>query len=261
MVVVAPGHVTHKGDVVTVKRDVVDLDFPLVAAVGLQKTGNEEFELYSPDLNGKLETIYRKHAGPAMKFYNELFGPLHGNKDPVRMVVAPRTGAGYERRGFISVSDAKDELAKTNEIPEEGPTRLLAHEIAHAWWWRGDPMTEDRWLFESMAEYSAIRFIEAELGMEKRNILVERKYKPAETAGPVLGRGRGNTASVYQKGPLLLIKLEEKLGRPTMDKFLRALADKPPRTTAEWLATLQASAGPAVREEFEKALRAETMTM
>jgi hypothetical protein len=259
MVVVAPGHVTHKGDVVTVQRKVVDLDFPLVAAVGLQKTGNAEFELYSSDLNGKLETIYRKHAGPAMRFYNELFGKLHGNTEPVRMVVVPRKGAGYERRGFISVSDAKEELANTPVIPEEGPTRLLGHEIAHAWWWRGDPNTEDRWLFESMAEYSAMRFIESELGMEKRNVLVERKHKPAETAGPVLGRGRGNTAAVYQKGPLLLIGLEEKIGRPAMDKFLRALADNPPRNTAAWLTTLQASAGPQVREEFEKALRAETM--
>lgn len=259
MVVVAPGHVVQKGDTVSVQRKVVDLDFPMVAAVGLKKTGNEEFELYSSDLDGKLETIYRKHAGPAMKFYNDLFGKIQGNTDPVRMVVVPRKGAGYERRGFISVSDAKEEMAATPVVPEEGPTRLLGHEIAHAWWWRGDPNTEDRWLFESMAEYSAMRFIEAELGMEKRNILVDRKYKPAETAGPVLGRGRGNTAAVYQKGPLLLIKLEEKIGRPAMDKFLRALADKPPRTTAAWLDTLQQSAGKDVRDDFEKSLRAETM--
>jgi hypothetical protein len=259
LVVVAPGHVEHKGDVVTMRRDVTDLDLPLVAISGLKKDGSHEFELYARDLNGKLESIFRRHAIPSIRFYTELYGPLPASEDPVRMAVVPRTGAGYERRGFISVSDAKAELAKVPVLPENGPTRHVAHEVAHAWWWRGDPMTEDYWLMESMAEYSALRYVEHALGLDQRNELLDRKRKPAETGGAILGKGRPNRTALYVKGPVLLFDLEAKIGRPAMDKFLRALGRNPPTTTAAYLAILEESAGPAVRQEFEARLRSETM--
>lgn len=51
-----------------------------------------------------------------------------------------------------------------------------------------------------------------------------RKRTSAATARPILGRGVGGQAELYDKGAMLLIELENRIGRARMDELVSAVA-------------------------------------
>lgn len=254
-VVVAQGDITHKGDKVTVVRDVTDMDLPFVAVKGLKKIAAKDSEIYAIEPESRLIQILAKHAPAAVAYHEAHLGPLPGG-GPVRIVVHERPGSGYARRGFISSTDPKADTAKQPDFPEKNPAAFIAHEFAHAWWSAADPLTDNYWLVESLAEYSSLRYIEAAFSRADLDQALEKKRERAKTAGPLLGKGRPSRDTLYAKGCLLLFDLEDRIGRPTMDKVLAKLGRAPPRTTAEFMAVLSEMAGPEAAKAFEARLRA-----
>jgi hypothetical protein len=255
-IVVAQGDVVHSGDRVVVHRDTTDFDTPIVATTGLQEVAAPGVEIYARDLNAPFVKIFAKNAGPIMAYYTNLFGPLPPGP-PVRLVVVPRNGGGYERRGFISTPDGSEDIKRDPNFKEWEPARFIAHEFSHAWWWDADPMSENYWLAESMAEYSSLRYTQFAFGDGPYQTFVDRKRDSAKTAGPIIGNGGGRPSRIalYQKGPLLLIDLEHKIGRPAMDKLLGILGRNHPHTTADFLKALSDVAGPQAAQDFETALK------
>ena len=132
----------------------------------------------------------------------------------------------------------------------------MTHEIAHAWWSQGDTLSEDYWLTESFAEYSALRYVEAQFGHVACEKRLARMRESLKTAGPILGGKRPTKAALYDKGPVLLFDLEDAIGRVAMDKIFTTLASRPPRRTSEFLAVLSEVAGPEAARDFEAKLRA-----
>lgn len=254
-VVVAQGDISHKGDKVTVVRNVTDMDLPFVAVKGLKKITAKDSEIYAIDPQSRLIQIMAKHAPAAVAYHEDHLGPLPGG-GPVRIVVHERPGSGYARRGFISSTDPKAEAAKQPDFPEKNPAAFIAHEFAHAWWSAADPLTDNYWLVESLAEYSSLRYIEAAFSRADLDQALEKKRGQAKDAGPLLGKGRPSRNALYAKGCLLLFDLEERIGRETMDKVLAKLGRNPPRTTAEFMAVLSEMAGPEAAAAFEARLRA-----
>jgi hypothetical protein len=107
---------------------------------------------------------------------------------------------------------------------------------------------------ESVAEYFALRYVEATLGKPELDRMLERKRKAAEAAGPLIGVDRKPSgAGLYQKGTVLLFDLEARIGRPALDRIL--VRRKPPDTTPAFLKALAEEAGPQVAQEFEAKLR------
>lgn len=255
-VVVAQGDYTHVGDKLVIHRDTTDFDMPIVAVTGLKRVTAPGVEVFARDLDSPLVKVFAKNSGPIMTYYTNLFGPLPPGP-PTRLVVVPRDGAGYERRGFISTPDGSAELKAHPEFAEWQPARFIAHEFAHAWWWAADPFTENYWLAELMAEYSSMRYTQFAFGEDPYETFLKRKIEPAKTAGPIIGAGGGrpSRAALYQKGPLLLVDLEKKIGRPAMDKLLGILGRNHPHTTADFLKALSDVAGPQAAHDFEQALK------
>src|SRR6185312_12110969 len=161
--------------------------------------------------------------GTMVRFYTRLFGPPPAQSLPERVVILPRQGAAFARRAYVSLGDPTEELKKLGPVEEWKLVGTTAHEFAHAWWWRADPLTENNWLNESLAEYSSLRFTEAQAGEEALRYRLDRKVEPAKTAGAVIGGGRPSKAASYQKGPLLLFDLDRRIGRARMDAFLGEL--------------------------------------
>jgi hypothetical protein len=255
-VAVAQGKVSRRGDHLIIHRAFVDLDMPFAAMTGLKRSSAPMVELYARNPDGVLESAYRKHAGSIAAFYTKLFGPLPPEALPTRLVVLPRTGAAYERRAYISIPDGSEELKKIGPVAEWMLLGTVAHEFSHGWWWRADPLTEDHWLNESLAEYSSMRFTEAEFGADPLRQRLDRKVEPSKSAGPVIGKGRPSRNALYQKGPLLLFGLDQAIGRPKVDALMRAIGARPPRTTSEFLAVLASVAGAEAARDFEAKLRA-----
>jgi len=117
---------------------------------------------------------------------------------------------------------------------------VIAHELAHAW--TGNLVTNANanhfWLNEGFTVYAERRILEALEGSDRAGIYAASGLHDLETAlarfaaRPELTRLRNDLAGVdpdeaystvpYEKGYLLLRRLEEVAGRPAWDEFLRA---------------------------------------
>jgi hypothetical protein len=119
-------------------------------------------------------------------------------------------------------------------------TSLVAHELAHSW--SGNLVTnatwDDFWLNEGFTVYFEQRIMEAVYGRDYSEMLAYLSYhglehemsemmdkNPADTKLKLDLKGRdpddGMNAIAYDKGYLLLRKLEETMGREKFDNFLK----------------------------------------
>jgi hypothetical protein len=249
LVVVAQGDVTRTPTGVRIHRDSLDIDLPMVAMRGLQRAEAHGVEFYSRDLSTRLSGWYVKHAEGAARYFEAMYGPLPRK---VRMAQVWRERSmGYARTAYTVLSEGG---RSTPDITEVNPGRYVAHEIAHAWWMLASPLTDDFWLVESAAEYMSMRYVEHAFGAEELTKNIAAKRDATKDAGPVMGHGRPNRIQLYGKGPLLLLDLEQRIGRPAMDRLMIAMAKEPVHTTPVFLKHLTAIAGAHAAGEFEKAL-------
>ena len=117
------------------------------------------------------------------------------------------------------------------------PRPLIAHELAHSW--AGDATTlgswNDVWLNEGITSYLTLRILE-EMGYRERAELgflfdranyqsyVNNTSKTPEVTtlhGALADPHSGFSPTSYTKGSLFIKTLEDHLGRPTLDRFLR----------------------------------------
>jgi hypothetical protein len=244
---IAPGRVTRSGRRIVIQRE-DDIDVAFVAMRGMHRVSGDGFELYAHDPSSELSKLYIEHGTKALAFLETWFGRMPGR--PVRVVVVRRPReSGYARRGYVVVSEAR-------RAGGVAPTaKFIAHEFAHAWWAPVDPNTEHRWLQESIAEYVSLRYVESALGAAARDQLLVSKREIAKTAKPILGHAARTDAELYSKGPLLLIELEERIGRARLDEVLRELAAHPPSLTSQFMDVLARVAGEDAMRAFDSRLR------
>jgi leukotriene-A4 hydrolase len=137
---------------------------------------------------------------------------------------------------------------------------LVAHELAHSW--SGNLVTNatwrDFWLNEGFTSYFENRIMEAVYGAERaqmlealarRDLVAEIQGFGADTGESVLhidlaGRNPddGMTGVPYDKGAAFLRMIEQAVGRPRFDAYLRSYFDRhafQSMTTAEFLADLR----------------------
>lgn len=252
-VVVSQGQYRHVGDVLDLQRNYPDFDLPVVASRGLNELATPSAQVYAEDLDSRLVKLLSKHAVDSVAYYEKWFGPIPGGA-PVRLVVTGRSGSAYARRAFISVGASREELVKNPNYPDYGPASLVAHEFAHAWWSPADPLTDNYWLAESLAEYSSMRYTEQAFGPKILELRLKKKREEAKSAPPILGHGRPTHADLYSKGPLLLFRLQDDIGRQKMDRVLAILGRNPPHVTVDFLEVLGQVAGPKAAEEFHQML-------
>lgn len=250
LVVVAQGDVTRTKRGVRIVRDFLDIDLPMVAMRGLKRAEAHGVEFYSRNLSTRLSGFYVKHAEGAARYFEGMFGPLPRK---VRMAQVWRERPmGYARTAYTVVSEGG---RGAPDLAEFGPGRYVAHEVAHAWWMLASPLTEDFWLVESAAEYMAMRYAEQAFGLAEFEKNLAAKREAAAKAGPVMGHGRPDRVQLYVKGPVLLVDLEHRIGRPAMDRLMVTMAREPVHTTPVFLKHLTDIAGAETARTFEAALR------
>ena len=254
LVAVGQGKVTRTRTGVHIVRRQLDIDLPLVAMRGLKRVAGPGFEYYAADPNTPVSQIYVRHAAGASAYLQRWFGAL---ADPIRLAAVNRARKlGYSRTAYTVVNDSG---RPEGDNPEPGTARHVAHEFAHAWWRSASPLSEDFWLVESTAEYCALRYVEQALGADAAKALMDSKRADAAKAGSIMGHGRPNRVQLYQKGPLLLIDLEHRIGRPAMDRLMARVSNESrmaPNTTDEFLRALTDIGGADAVKAFDAALHA-----
>lgn len=249
MTVIAQNEYRQKGSTLTINRTTPDNDLPVAGVRGMVKQQNEQVEFYAANPNDPLVAHIYKHAQAAAQFYRERFGP---SEEPLRVIALPRAeGGGYARRHWIAMPTfAKD--APTPKFDQTSPAKFIAHEVYHAWLPSPQGGGENHWIAESIADYSALRYIEVTFGEQESQTMWARKIKPALEGGSMLTSDRPSRAALYQKGPVLLSRLEQRIGRDALDRIL--FRPDRPRSTTEFMTALQAAAGADVANEFRQEL-------
>jgi hypothetical protein len=193
-------------------------------------------------------TRFAKDVGRMMTTFRGWFGAVPTKK--LAIVFAERkSGGGYLRGGFMSLLFDSD---------YRGLVQYAAHEMAHSWWGRGDANTWQDWLNESFAEYSAVMLMRDWHGRAVSDEILARYEREAQQAKPIWGFDRNDRAAqatLYRKGPLLLSRLEARVGEPTFRRLLAALVTRQVRTTDEFLATVEELTSAEVRRGFEQELK------
>lgn len=153
-----------------------------------------------------------------LDYYNLLWGAYPYPE--FKIAVVPMQGfEGMEYSGLIYVK--QDLLQNSDNL-----RNLLAHEIAHQWWYGlvGSDQVAEPWLDEGLASYGARLFMEAAAGAQKTG----GKYSVVN-----LNRGLQDFADrseyqtvVYQGGGAYWGNLENSLGRENVQKIMQAYLDK-----------------------------------
>ena len=180
--------------------------------------------------------------GDVMSFFTARFGPL----DLKRLEVTPvpgRFGQGFPGLIYLSTLSYLDpeEKAVTSlgQRQQAFFTDLLhAHEAAHQWW--GNIVTaaeyHDDWLMESLANYSALMYLEKRKGIKAVDAILEDYRQKLlektddgeilESTGPIVQGTRLEgawVAVVYGKGTWILHMLRRQLGDEVFLRMLSAL--------------------------------------
>lgn len=260
MEVAAQGKVRQQGGEAWMHREVADIDLAFVVIGGLKAVSAPGVDFHAADLDSPLVTTFRRHAEAAAAFHQAMLGPMPGG--PIQVVVVPRTsGSDYQRAGYILLSHRRYPGELTPRQDEVKRAHHIAHELAHAWWSVGSPVTEDDWLNESFADYSGLRYVEHAFDTAARRSVLDEARAEAEKAGPVIGAGRPSQEALYGKGPILLFDLDARIGRVKMDRLMGVIGRNRPRHTAEFLKALSDVAGPDVAADFERRLRAKELIL
>jgi hypothetical protein len=210
---------------------------------------SRQIDPIAPDPSGQLNQLSAQIEG-ALEFMTAQFGPM-----PLKtLTVSPIPGffgQGFPGLVYLStfayLSPKERGLASKDAALETFFVDLLpAHELAHQWW--GNLVTsdsyQDEWLMESLANYSALMYLEKRRGTKaldqmldlyRAHLLAKQaEGKTVESSGPVTYGGRLLTAYgenvwrtiVYEKGSWIIHMLRKYLGD---ERFNRLLAELPKR--------------------------------
>lgn len=159
-------------------------------------------------------TALLEESAQILDYYNCLWGSYPYRE--LKIVVTPMQGfAGMEYAGVVYLSE--------DQLGRPGLSDLLAHEIAHQWWYGlvGNDQYDEPWLDEGLAGYAASLYLARKQG---------RPPTPPSAVRPDnLQRGLQHFTSqgqyrevVYQGGESFWWALEQELGHHKVQKILRS---------------------------------------
>ncbi|KJF42166.1 M1 family aminopeptidase [Draconibacterium sediminis] len=198
-----------------------------------------------PKLHHDFNLIYAK--------LSNLYGEA---KNEITVIISKReTGGGYARIGgiFLGGFHPGDYFDK-----EERYYRYFAHEIAHLWWFKADVNSWEDWLNEGIAEYSALAIIRDLFGEESFHTRLSKKKESCKNSDPLweFDRMSKNAYSLlYNKAPLLLFSLEEKIGKSRFNEFLNRFLSDDIHSTKNFLNILEEHEGQEITDWFINELK------
>jgi hypothetical protein len=169
-------------------------------------------------------------ATDALEAFVEHFGPYPFTE--LDVVEVPISIGGYEFSGIVFV----DDRLRTRGSPVDY-RYLVAHELAHQWWYGlvGNNSTDEPWLDESLASYSASIYLEDAVGSQAARGLInywKRTYGSRAAGEPPVNSSAREFSSwlsyrqpVYYHGALFLDALREKIGDEAFFGLLQRYAE------------------------------------
>lgn len=135
-------------------------DFCLAALAGYEEIAGysriADLKVWVPAGKGKKAQEVLKEAASILDFYSSVFCSYP--YEDFKIVFVPMQGfEGMEYSGLIFLQDG----FLKNSFNEKRFNFILAHEIAHQWWYNlvGNNQIEEPWLDEGLADFSAFKYL------------------------------------------------------------------------------------------------------
>jgi aminopeptidase N len=210
-------------------RDMTVLAGPFLA-VSESAAGATVTSYYLPGHQTAGQTVLA-HATAALRLYSDLYGPYPYTE--LDVVEAPLNVRGMEYSGLTLIGE--DLYQAQAESLRSQLTFLVAHEVAHQWWYGmvGNNPYQHPWLDEGLTEYSAFEYYQGIFGSsEAERLLTGRWLIPFEvaTGGGIDGlvdrpAAEFDPASyellVYTKAALFFHALRQQLGEAMYRQVLQ----------------------------------------
>ena len=129
--------------------------------------------------------------------------------------------------------------------------------MGHLWWIGAPVETWEDWLNEGFAEYTSLLIVRDRLGDAAFRKAIADVERNAHGAPAIWGIARGDRQAytvLYEKGALVLYRLEQQIGREAFARYLQALAQDKTRTVEEALTVLAKTVSPDARASLERML-------
>ena len=211
-----------------------------------------------------------RSAESAVSFYSDAFGALPF--DEVEVVATHGLLGGMEYPGVVFVSDAANALEDLPLLPDllryagfDDETRryVLAHELAHQWWYAsvGSDQVREPWLDEAMAETSTMLWLLSTDGDDRAwrmtNMVNDASADEAIISLDVT-RFRSNrrySDVIYLNGAALLMELRRQVGSSTFLRIVRSYYERYELESAsidDFIEIVESVAGPDAAELLER---------
>lgn len=206
-------------------------DFAWIASANFETkeadVGNTKVKSYYIKGNEKYGQKALEYGKNAISFFNEHFGDYPYSDYSI--VAANFFIGGMEYPNLVIIGD---ELYGPGEFLEY----VVVHETAHQWWYGlvGNNQIDEAWLDEALAEYSTLIYYEHYYGKRVGQSIYEqlilnsyRFYEASTTPGPILRHLSDFTdwmdysATVYNKGAIMLKDLEARIGKYKLHEALK----------------------------------------
>jgi len=230
-------------------NDIVIIISPKLKTSVLKKT-DPSVILHYVELNEVLKDYLRKEGKWLLEKYRNWFGIT--SKKGITVVILPKFRieyGGYTRKGFVVLCP--------EENLDEDFFRYIAHEIAHLWWLNAPTDSWEDWLNESFAEYSALMALREKWGNKTFQKFIRRKSKKIQELPSIVGLRRDDENAyqvLYNKGPILLNKLESRIGKKEFLKILDESSARKVKLTRGFLDILGCISSAENKEWFKKLL-------
>ncbi len=214
-------------------------DVPLIISDQMQTqkytSGAVPVTVYHSGAPDSLTSFVADRTGQILNHYAQHFqGGSETNS--LRITLAPVERAlpsSYARTGLIALR---------HEIePDTTLFGLIAHEAAHLWWTDSvNPMSRHNFLNESFAEYESWLVLRQTYGdaiFQEQLEEARQNAKGAPSFSEWTPRLDGTLS--YNKGPVLLHELHQRIGNADFQSFVRALQREDVGTIGEMIATLE----------------------
>lgn len=246
------GEIIKKNDHWTMVKDTPTNDIIIMASRDIKVESIEDEDFTLNIYYDKNSEVINKYGLWILSKYKEWFGTT---KEKNMSVVFAKGGA-YARKGFVVLEKYILENNDYNEI--DYFTNMLGHEFAHLWWSNAPADTWESWIDEALAEYSALRVLREKFGEEEFKKAIKIRENRSNNTPPIKNLDMSyekRKVVIYDKGSLLLYKLEEELGEENFLKLLKEINNKRVSNTEEFLDILTKLFEEDITKKFERLLR------
>jgi len=242
-------------------------DIVLLASPHLQKMEEDmegtKVEIYFNKISREYIKAKKDNLVKSMGRLAGFYGPPRV-KGLLRFVYSPRGGWSYSRIPLFVVSEEYALSQLKEKFGEARDFHGNAHEMAHFWWAVADMNTPDDWINEGLAEYSAFRLSEEQVGKSFADILIQeyrQHAKESQTSVPIAETEISSPdryVNRYEKTALMFIEAQRRFGQESLDKLLKSLyirfAETRNATTALFLEEVETQMGKDAQAFFQNVL-------